>query len=1068
MKKNYIIMISPFFFLLNHGELQIQKRFDNIYNTGKIKDKQEVFFTRNLPLTSENNNVVSPFINKPIIQEPVGVKAFPTAYGGGSGIIGGRGGTIVHVTNLSDDGNPGSLRYALLLETPRTIVFDVSGIIELNNIIEIPLAASNFTVAGQTAPEGGITISGFPISMGGGWILSLQPCNNGIWRFIRFRNGTTTGIPDQLLHSGFISTGTDGLIMDHCSFAMNDDQAMSLNANYGSLANHTISRCLFSENATNIVWGINPPTGSTGNFSYLFNLHSHQGWRNPNLGYEGRADVINNVYFNWSFRNININGRSPDLNHYNNYYKAGSYRSSDNKLQTGNTTTDPTIYTSNNYHSILATTPVSDDRQLWTDFSTGSPVANQYFVTTPHAAMINPAPLLTASEAYAEVLSDVGANRYVADAGVRGEYLDSYDTQRINDVINSISRDPLNKSWTQPILPNNIRSSNWDTDNDGLPDFFENSHGVSNPSEVKNNYDFPEYIYPNVNNYAAIEVYLAYAAGDLDKLEKVGGNDNLFNINGTPKTVDSYDPASQDSGSFDIQDGGNTLRLTGNAWKKTALDYNITVNTVLQFDLRVTGTGEIHGIAFDDDNTLGGETLFQFAGTQTDYGIQNYATYSGNGWVSFSVPVGQYVTGSPNHIVFVADKDSNPETQESFFRNVTLSEPTSFNINGTPKTVDSYDPASQDSGSFDIQDGGNTLRLTGNAWKKTALDYNITVNTVLQFDLRVTGTGEIHGIAFDDDNTLGGETLFQFAGTQTDYGIQNYATYSGNGWVSFSVPVGQYVTGSPNHIVFVADKDSNPETQESFFRNVTLSEPTSFNINGTPKTVDSYDPASQDSGSFDIQDGGNTLRLTGNAWKKTALDYNITVNTVLQFDLRVTGTGEIHGIAFDDDNTLGGQTLFQFAGTQNDLGIQNYATYSGNGWVSFSVPVGQYVTGSPNHIVFVADKDSNPETQESFFRNVIFSEGSASLKSKVSIEESDEIPIVSLYPNEADKLVTLKSKEILKSVSIYSIDGRVVKQIPHLNTSILNIDLYDVPNGLYIIEFSTNDLTHTKKLIVQH
>lgn len=107
--------------------------------------------------------------------------AFPGAEGHGRYVTGGRGGKVVHVTNLNDSGT-GSFREAVK-SGKRIIVFDVAGVIALKSDLKF---ADNITILGQTAPSPGITLRYF----------TVQPGNNNIIRFLRIRRGEEKNIND--------------------------------------------------------------------------------------------------------------------------------------------------------------------------------------------------------------------------------------------------------------------------------------------------------------------------------------------------------------------------------------------------------------------------------------------------------------------------------------------------------------------------------------------------------------------------------------------------------------------------------------------------------------------------------------------------------------------------------------------------------------------------------------------------------------------------------------------------------------------------------------------------------
>ena len=129
------------------------------------------------------------------------------------------------------------------------------------------------------------------------------------------------------------------------------------------------------------------------------------------------------------------------------------------------------------------------------------------------------------------------------------------------------------------------------------------------------------------------------------------------------------------------------------------------------------------------------------------------------------------------------------------------------------------------------------------------------------------------------------------------------------------------------------------------------------------------------SGSVNVLDAGSTLALTGNRWRRTTQTFNVTANTVVEFEFRSTSQGEIHGIGFDEDDTLSNdQRIFQFFGTQNwsgaIQGVVSYGTGDLGTYRSYQIPVGQYYTGASMRLVFVNDKDAGTLNNTSDFRNV--------------------------------------------------------------------------------------------------
>jgi MSHA biogenesis protein MshQ len=141
--------------------------------------------------------------------------------------------------------------------------------------------------------------------------------------------------------------------------------------------------------------------------------------------------------------------------------------------------------------------------------------------------------------------------------------------------------------------------------------------------------------------------------------------------------VSSYGGSSQDrTGAVEIRDAGLGLYMDGNRWQKIDFPYTVTVDTVIEFDFQSTVEGEIHGLGFDNDLDLSSDKSFRVHGTQ-NFGISNFATYTGNGTTHFTIPVGEFYTGNFQYLFFINDDDRR-QRADSFFSNIVVYEKTNL------------------------------------------------------------------------------------------------------------------------------------------------------------------------------------------------------------------------------------------------------------------------------------------------------------------------------------------------------------------------------------------------------
>ena len=372
--------------------------------------------------------------------------AFPGAQGWGRYATGGRTGTVYHVTNLNDTGT-GSLRDAVS-QPNRIVVFDVSGVIRINS--RIPFA-KNLYVAGQTAPGEGVTVYGDGVSFSG--------ADNIIVRYMRFRMGAV-GTKDK--DAGGIANGQN-MIFDHCSFSWGQDENFSVNwDNKGTapknitLMNSIVGQGLMTHSAGGLMQGDNITL-----YRILLVDNSTR-----NFKVKGINQYVNNLVYNWKNYAYNMGGDSEGESFANiesNLFVNGP-DGGGNCLDGGNAKFH--FYGTDNWQD------ANRDGQLNpTEFTANGGGDRQ---STPYAY-----PALekwSARDLAEKLLPDVGASlpyRDLADCYMIDEVRSFGQKGKLITNENELPIGvPTQWSWFQGQKPT-------DTDNDGMPDWWEEANGTN-------------------------------------------------------------------------------------------------------------------------------------------------------------------------------------------------------------------------------------------------------------------------------------------------------------------------------------------------------------------------------------------------------------------------------------------------------------------------------------------------------------------------------------------------------------------------------------------------------------
>ena len=427
------------------------------------------------------------------IAQAVDTVAFPGAEGAGKFTKGGRGGDVYHVTTLADSG-PGSLREGIKTSKgPRTIVFDICGIIRLQSDLQIK-EKGYLTIAGQTAPGKGVTLADRA--------LKIRECKHIIVRYLRIRVGDENK-PVPTSSDCVTVEYDDHIILDHLSLSWGIDG----NGDFRGLKHATVQWSMFSEALHDS--GLHREKAhamcssfrkSAGFATLHHNIYATSRNRHPSTA--GGSEVMefaNNLNYNWSGCH-NLSGEQYNL--INNYYKAGPmmggrlplrYKSKDVKSVAhgyfaGNFFEGlPGRYTTDNYTAI--------------DFESDGP-NGKYKGTTRKfyeaktrfdAGKYKLTNIESAKMAYESCLERSGCSL------VR----DAVDERVIKTIIKKTGKviDSQNDVGGFDLYPSMARAVGFDTDQDGMPDNWEKKVGLNSKDPSDRNKDRNNDGFTNLEEY---------------------------------------------------------------------------------------------------------------------------------------------------------------------------------------------------------------------------------------------------------------------------------------------------------------------------------------------------------------------------------------------------------------------------------------------------------------------------------------------------------------------------------------------------------------------------------------
>ena len=590
--------------------------------------------------------------------------AFPGAEGHGRYVTGGRGGQVIHVTNLNDSG-AGSFRNAVSGSSKKIVVFDVGGVIALKSNLNI---GANTTILGQTAPAPGITLRYFTVNPNG---------NNIIIRYLRFRRGQEKDVNDGADAS--TARHFTGIMLDHCSLSWSIDEVASFYDNN----NFTMQWCTIGESLNNAghgkgahgyggIWG-----GKLASFHH--NLICHVNNRSPRFNgarYDWTGYTSNKLYDEYKWENAvqaeNVDFRNcvvyncgngcyggpggGKINMVNNYYKTGPAATT-SRLTTvtvgasGNSEGYPKYWTMTSRYYLSGNQINSNKDAGWSYMSYDdgtylingkrySPDPNHYnganetyeknnagtdciCIQLDEPTYTGEVTTHSAEQAYEKVLTYSGASLNQDDVDARyftearngtATYTGSVTKQKGRiDLVSDVN------GYTEDNFGTGSRDASFDTDKDGIPDAWETANGL-NPNDATDAVTYtldPAKYYMNIEVYANSLVQDIMVAGNADADDAAKEYYPAYKKeDGTP--VEAINTLGVDlSGGTGGETGeGKTCTVTFNGTDAQSEEGYFTFgddSNKHNFNTKFTGT--YNGITFTQGLKMEGTTLVQFTTT---------------------------------------------------------------------------------------------------------------------------------------------------------------------------------------------------------------------------------------------------------------------------------------------------------------------------------------------------------------------------------------------------------------------------------------------------------------------